>query len=130
MGWSPPYFCTASKMARDIAEVYTNTPMGSLPLHKFTHHMRGDTEASALPKTPTHQPSYNLQYGLEVYVDNFMSLVIPTSQEQLDHVATAIMTGIQDVFPSNITNKDNPISEKKTPQRRRSIKHIKNSPWV
>jgi hypothetical protein len=28
-------------------------------------------------------------------------------------VATAVMTGIHDVFPSNITNKDGPISEKK-----------------
>ena len=33
MGWvePPPYFCLASKMAGDIAEVYTNTPVGSLP---------------------------------------------------------------------------------------------------
>ncbi len=54
-----------------------------------------------------------LQYGLEVYMDDFMSVVIPTSQEQLDHVATAIMTGMHNLFPSNITNKDNPISEKK-----------------
>ena len=46
-------------------------------------------------------------------MDDFMSVVIPTYQEQLDHVATAIMTGILDVFPSNITNRDDPISEKK-----------------
>jgi hypothetical protein len=73
--------------------------------------MHGDAEASKLPKisnTPT-----MLQYGLEVYMDDFMSVVIPTSQEQLDHVATAIMTGMHNLFPSNITNKDNPISEKK-----------------
>jgi hypothetical protein len=46
-------------------------------------------------------------------MDDFMSMVIPTSQEKLDLVATAFMTGIHDVFPSNITNKDDPISEKK-----------------
>jgi hypothetical protein len=46
-------------------------------------------------------------------MDDFMSVVIPTSQEQLDHMATVVMTGIHNVFPSNITNKDDPISERK-----------------
>jgi hypothetical protein len=45
-------------------------------------------------------------------MDDYMSVVIPTSQEQLYHVATAVMTGIHKVFPSNITNKDDPISGK------------------
>jgi hypothetical protein len=108
MGWveSPSYFCLASKMARDITEVYTNTSVGSLHPHKFTHHTRGDAEVSELLEsfnTPT-----MLRYRLEVYMDDFMSVVIPTYQEQLDHVATAIMTGIHNMFPSNITNKDNP----------------------
>jgi hypothetical protein len=98
-------------MARDITEVYTNTPMGSLPPHKLTHCTRGDAEASKLPKT-SDTPTM-IQYGLELYMDDFMSVVIPTSQEQLDHMTTAIMTRIHDMFPSNITNKDNPISEKK-----------------
>jgi hypothetical protein len=111
MGWveSPPYFCLTSKTARDIAEVYTNTPVGSLPPHKFTHHMCGDAEASKLPKT-SDTPTM-LRYRLEVYMDDFMSVVIPTSQEQLYLVATAFMTGIHDVFASNITNKDDPISK-------------------
>jgi hypothetical protein len=42
-----------------------------------------------------------------------MSLVIPTSQEQLDHIAMAIMTGIHVVFPTNIVDSDDSISEKK-----------------
>jgi hypothetical protein len=113
MGWveSPPYFCVASTMARDIAEVYTNTLVRSLPPHEFTHHTCRDAEASKLLKT-SNTPT-TLGYRLEVYMDNFMSMVIPTSQEQLDHVAKAITTRIHGVFPSNITNKDNPISEKK-----------------
>jgi hypothetical protein len=41
-----------------------------------------------------------------------MTLVIPTSQEQLEHVATAVMTGIHDVSPTNITDGNNPISKK------------------
>ena len=42
-----------------------------------------------------------------------MSIVIPTSQEQLEHVATAIMTGIHNVFPADIVDSNDPISEKK-----------------
>ncbi len=42
-----------------------------------------------------------------------MSIVIPTSREQLDHVATAVMMGIHDVFHANINNGNDPISEKK-----------------
>jgi hypothetical protein len=114
MGWveSPPYFCAASETARDIAMDYDNTQIGSLQEHKFTHYTRGDEEASRLPPT-SESATQQLQYGLEVYVDDFMSVVIPTSKEQLDHVATAITTGIHDVFPSNIVNSDDPISEKK-----------------
>jgi hypothetical protein len=46
-------------------------------------------------------------------VDDFMSIVIPTSRDHLDHVATAVMTGIHDVFPANINDGDDPISKKK-----------------
>jgi hypothetical protein len=42
-----------------------------------------------------------------------MSIVIPTSRKQLEHVATAIMTGIHDVFPTDIVDSNDPISEKK-----------------
>jgi hypothetical protein len=47
------------------------------------------------------------------FVDNFMSLVILMSREQLDHIATVVMTWIHDVFPTNIIDCNNPISEKK-----------------
>ena len=52
-----------------------------------------------------------------MYVDNFMSLVIPVSQSQLMHVAVAVMTGIHDVFPANDEGDgDDPIWEKKIKQ--------------
>jgi hypothetical protein len=37
MGWveSPTYFCAASETARDVAAEYIETPVGSLPAHKF-----------------------------------------------------------------------------------------------
>ncbi len=51
---------------------------------------------------------------IEVYVNNFMSLVIPISKLQLVHTAAAVMTGIHDVFPPNDGDDgDDPISEKK-----------------
>jgi hypothetical protein len=52
-------------------------------------------------------------YMVEVYIDDFMSLVILVSEAQLCHVATALMTGIHDVFPPNVDDNCNPISEKK-----------------
>jgi len=112
MGWveSPPYFCAATETARDIASNYCDTPVGSLPHHKFAKHVTGAKEFDELPTTSENE---KLFYALEVYVDDFMSIVIPTSQELLEHVATAIMTGIHDVFPTDIVNSNGPISEKK-----------------
>ncbi len=116
MGWveSPPYFCAATKTARDIALTYCDTNVGSLTPHKFIHHVTGeDVDFNALPITSLGSASNNLHYALEVYMDDFMSIVIPTSQQQLQHVATAVMTGIHDVFPANIVGANDPISEKK-----------------
>ncbi len=48
-----------------------------------------------------------------MYVDNFVSLVIPTSREQLCHVSMGTMTGIHDVFLADDINSNDPISEKK-----------------
>jgi hypothetical protein len=50
-----------------------------------------------------------LQYALEVYVENFMAIVIPTTKEQMLHVANAIMQGIQDCFPANDNDDNDPI---------------------
>ena len=113
MGWveSPPYFCAATETARDIAATYCDTPVGSLPPHKFVKHVRGDAAFAALPASAG--TNSTCRYCLEVYVDDFMSIVIPTSRDHLDHVATAVMTGIHDVFPANINDGDDPISEKK-----------------
>ncbi len=51
-------------------------------------------------------------YMVKVYVDDFMSLVIPISRDQLQHVATAVMIGIHDVFPPDEDDNNDPISEK------------------
>ncbi len=88
MGWVefPPFFCAASETARDVAQDYCETELGTLPPHKFTHYVTGNHAYAELPETdPTGRP---FRYLLEVYVDDFVSLVIPTSREQLRHVST------------------------------------------
>jgi hypothetical protein len=53
----------------------------------------------------------SFKYVLEVYEDDFMSLVIPTSADQLRHVANAVMKGIHDVFPEDSDDEKDPISQ-------------------
>jgi hypothetical protein len=103
----------ATKTARDITSDYCDTPIGSLPCHKFVKHVSGDKEFNALRTTLMATAPNGFWYALEVYVDNFMSIVVPTFREQLEHVAMAVMTSIHNVFPANIVDCDNPILEKK-----------------
>ncbi len=65
----------------------------------------------------TEQEAKGFLYMVEVYVDDFMSLVIPVSREQLRHIANAIMHGIHDLFPPEDDNSNDPISEKKIEKR-------------
>ena len=73
--------------------------------------MVGAAAYTDLPESGHDQHKFS--YMVEVYVDDFMSLVIPVSKKQLRHVANAIMHGIHDVFPPNNNDDDDPISEKK-----------------
>jgi hypothetical protein len=67
MGWveSPPYFCTATETARDIASDYCNTPIGALPPHKFDEHLTGNEDYNALTQTAAgNKPcQYRLPYN-------------------------------------------------------------------
>jgi hypothetical protein len=116
MGWveSPPYFCAATKTARDIATEYVETKLQSLMPRKFEKFVVGAPDYEALTKVG--DPQLGFAYMVEVYVDNFMSLAIPVYQEQLRHVANAIMHGIHDVFPPDKVDSNDPISERKLRQ--------------
>ena len=50
---------------------------------------------------------------MEVYVDDYIALAVPTSQDQLDHVANGVLLGIYDAFPKDDNDDNNPISLKK-----------------
>jgi len=118
MGWieSPPYFCAASETARDVAELYINTPVGQCPTNHLVHHSKTSQSYAALPETSS-QDLEPFRYLIEVYVDDFMGLATPTSQKTLDHVANSVMCGIHDVFPTEPHEEDDPISLKKLLQQ-------------
>jgi hypothetical protein len=103
MGWveSPPYFCAATETVWDVANEYIETPVNMLRPHKFHKYVVGDVEYETLPES--HNGDNGFLYMVEVYVDDFMSLIILVSQERLQHVAVAIMTGIHDGSPRMLT---------------------------
>jgi hypothetical protein len=112
MGWveSPPYFCAASETARDVAGWYAEMPMGSLPEHKFLKHAMGNDEAQKLPDKASND---GFNYIIEVYVDDFISLAMAKSKEQLEHVAKSVMHGVHDVFPADGDDNNDLLSMKK-----------------
>ena len=111
MGWieSPPFFCAASETARDVAAQYAELPVGTQADHPFVEYTRGCKATALLPP----ESSKAFRYLIEVYVDDFIGIVIPTSQQQLDHIANSIMHGIHDVFPPDADILNDPISNKK-----------------
>ena len=115
MGWieSPPYFCVASETAGDVAAQYIEATVGELPVHKLEHYTV--TAQENMASREEHKGG-GFKYVLEVYVDDFMSLVIPTSADHLRHVANAVMKGIHDVFPEDSDDEKDPISVKKLRQ--------------
>jgi hypothetical protein len=112
MAWIelPPFFCAATKTSRDIAMEYSNTAVGSLNKHKFKAYLKGDVTFEEFQEKESNR---TLCYLLEVYVDVFISLIIPATKEEMLHIATAVMMGIHDVFPEAEDDNNDPISLKK-----------------
>lgn len=112
MGWveSPPYFCVASETGRNIASQYVETPIGSLPPHNFSAKTETAPEFKQLPPSST---TNKLPYVIDVYVNDYISIAMPASQEQLRHVGQAVMMGIHDIWQPKEENNDDPISYKK-----------------
>ena len=59
-------------------------------------------------------------------MDDYIVLDIPRSQDQLNHVDNAIMTGIHDLFPPDKDDKEDAISLKKILKREAAWVIIKN----
>ena len=113
MGWvdSPGFFGVASETARDVSQVYAQTPFGTLPPHKFEHYTETSEEFKALPESSPHDVSF--PFTLEVYVDDFIGAVAACSKQPLRHVGRATLHGIHDVFPPAKEDEYDPNSLKK-----------------
>ena len=64
----------------------------------------------------TEQTSDKFTHLLEVYIDNFIQLAQTTNQEQLRHLARAVLQGIHLVFPPPVVtghDGEDPVSMKK-----------------
>ena len=110
MGWieSPPFFCAASETARDVAEQYIQLPLKALPQHKFTPLTITHEDARRLPESLN--TNEQLKFLLEVFMDDYIGLTIPTTIGQLRHVSNAVMYGIHDIFPPHSDETMDPIS--------------------
>ena len=93
-----------------------NMPRGGVPLptplpdRKFLRFATGSAAYESLPRTaPTNSV---INYLYEVYVDNYISIAIPTSQQQLDHFANTMGHGIHDVFPTASDPSNDPMAPK------------------
>ncbi len=77
-----------------------------MPAQKFEKYAIGHPKHDKLNKKEYTKTSF--LYTIEVYVDEFISLVIP--------VIMAVMTGMYNEFPSDSNNDNDPISNKKVKQ--------------
>jgi hypothetical protein len=113
LGWveSPPYFFTATETSRNITTKYCKTEIGTLLIHKFDDLISGNDAVGELPDTSA--TNKLMRYLIEVYVNNFMAIVIPTTRHDVTHVGRAVMHGIHDVFPANDNDANELISKNK-----------------
>ena len=112
MGWieSPPYFCAASETGRDVADQYVESPVGSLENHNFIAHALQGVDYDSFMSD---EALTDLRYMIEVYVDDYISLAIPRTKDDLRHIANAVMTAIHDIFPEDEDKSKDPLSYKK-----------------
>ena len=85
--------------------------MVSLAPHKFVKLTEVNPDFVELTKSYILDEPFN--YMMEVYMDDYIALSIPRSQDQLHHVFNAIMTGIHDFFHPDKDDKEYSISLKK-----------------
>jgi len=98
MGWckSPAFFCSASETACNLAQHLLMDDHAVLPPHPLKHLCLPSD--NALPTiTATNLP--NLLKLLEVYVDDFISMIQGPSKHNLLHFTRAVLHGIHKNCP-------------------------------
>ena len=81
-----------------------------MPTHKSTKYT---TTREDYKKLPQNKERNGFVYMLEAYVDDYITLVVSTLQDQLDSMSNAILKGICDVFPEGAEDSEDPISLRK-----------------
>ena len=115
MGWceSPSFFHAASETARDVAAELIQEPMGPCSPHPLEHWM---VDPKKGPDNTLATTCEAFKTMLEVYVNDFCSMVQTTNITHLQHVSRKILHAIHDVFPPPALtghNSGDPVSEKK-----------------
>ena len=92
-----------------MASYYAETALGTPPKHKFHEYTQLTDDYKSLPALTDN----DFRYFYEVYVDDYMSMALATLQQQLDHVSSALMHSIHDVFPPDVNDEQDSMSLKK-----------------
>jgi hypothetical protein len=121
MGWSesPPFFCTATKTAKDIIDekMRNNVILPEKPIENIM--MAVDwTTVDKLPNQPaaTECDQRKFLSLIEVYIDDFIGVIQSTNKAHLLQFSRRILDGITKVFPPPIlfgSKMARPIVEKK-----------------
>ena len=117
----PPFFYAATKTAKDVDEVLTKVPLGSLPLHPLGDYI---FPLNQWRGTTLHDMCTNFFQVLEVYVDDFCSIVQTSNVAHLRQVSRRLLHAIHSVFPfPAITGHAgvDPVSLKKIYERGRHL---------
>ena len=116
MGWSesPPFFCSATETARDIADQNFTNRKDVGPQEQEEIIMNIDW--STIPEDVLENTEMKTLHLLEVYIDDFLGMIQTTDEKELRRFTRNILDGITNVFPpQSVTNSHMgpPISPKK-----------------
>jgi hypothetical protein len=120
MGWSesPPFFCAATKTARDIiqADMDTNRHDTEQPMEDIMMNI----DWASIPKHsgPSNSGPDKTKFLklVEVYIDDFIGVLQSTDEVELQQLYRKILKGINNVFPPPALTGSTmgpPVSEKK-----------------
>lgn len=120
MGWiSSILLCSLrNSTGCGSAVQYIETPIGSRPEHKLFPHTQTAQAYANLPNKAEAQTTIisnknpPLNYLIDVYVNNFIGPVIPTTCTQLDHVTHSIMCWVHYVFLPHKVDTEDPLAFK------------------
>jgi hypothetical protein len=74
----------ALETAWDVSIYYLSLPIGALPAHRFSSYTTLHNNFKTLPLRAPGQLGQNLKHMHEVYMDDFVTLAIAESQEELN----------------------------------------------